>query len=366
MNTKKIVSISDADEQMRQLYETAFPEAEQIPWEELLRLTAEMPLDFTAYYDDDGAFVGFTIVYPHEPFTWFWYFAVRPELRGKGKGQAILTSLIEKYKDKRCILDMESPRQACDNMEQRKRRHAFYLRNGFCDTDVYRSFEGIEYTIMMLGDGKFSMNDYENIINNLHRFWSRRQNNASPLAIRNATKDEAPAIARLIMMAMTDECCLYFCGEGHGLDDFHEMMTELVEQENSQYSYRNTLVAMSDGNVAGIAVSYDGGKLHMLRQAFVDAAKLRLGKDHSGMDDETQAGELYLDSLAVHPDYRRKGIARSLLMATKDKANQMNLPCVGLLVDKGNPEGEALYRSVGFRNLNDSQWGGHAMRHLIL
>ena len=142
------------------------------------------------------------------------------------------------------------------------------------------------------------------------------------------------------------------------------MMTMLVEREDSQYSYRNTLVAMDGDRLVGIAVSYDGGRLHELRQAFVEAAKVCIGKDHSGMDDETQAGELYLDSLAVLPDYRRQGIARRLLKATKEKADRMGLPCVGLLVDKGNPAGEALYASVGFRYANDSSWGGHPMKHL--
>ena len=84
------------------------------------------------------------------------------------------------------------------------------------------------------------------------------------------------------------------------------------------------------------------------------------------MDDETQAGELYLDSLAVLPEYRRRGIARRLIQATKGRAEGMGLPLVGLLVDKGNPDGEALYTSVGFRYANDSQWGGHPMKHLVL
>ena len=82
------------------------------------------------------------------------------------------------------------------------------------------------------------------------------------------------------------------------------------------------------------------------------------------MDDETQAGELYLDSLAVLPEYRRQGIALRLLLATREKAEKLGLPCVGLLVDKGNPAGEALYASAGFRYANDSQWGGHSMKHL--
>ena len=56
------------------------------------------------------------------------------------------------------------------------------------------------------------------------------------IEIREATKNQAPEIASLIMMAMTDECCLYFCGEGYGLDDFRKMMVSLVEAEVSQYS----------------------------------------------------------------------------------------------------------------------------------
>lgn len=36
------------------------------------------------------------------------------------------------------------------------------------------------------------------------------------------------------------------------------------------------------------------------------------------------------------------GIARQLVLATKEKAERMNLP-LGLLVDKGNPPGAAFY-----------------------
>ena len=186
------------------------------------------------------------------------------------------------------------------------------------------------------------------------------------IEIKTAKKDQSASIARLIMMAMTDDCCLHFCGVGYGLDDFYRMMTSLVEREDSQYSYKNTLVAMDDEKVVGVAVSYDGARLNELRQAFIEAAKEQIGKDHSGMDDETQAGELYLDSLAILSEYRRQGIARKLLRATKEKADQMGLPCLGLLVDKGNPAGESLYASVGFRYVNDSNWGGHPMKHLVL
>ncbi len=143
------------------------------------------------------------------------------------------------------------------------------------------------------------------------------------------------------------------------------MMAMLVHREDAQYSYRNTLVAMDGDQVVGAAVSYDGSRLHELRRAFIEAAKAQIGKDHADMDDETQAGELYLDSLAVLPEYRHQGIAKALLLATKERANQLGLSVVGLLVDKGNPEAEGLYTSVGFRYMNDILWGGHSMKHLV-
>ena len=94
MTVKQITS-DTADEKIKLLYETAFPEDERIPWDDLMRLVDEMPLDFTAYYDEDN-FIGFTIVYPRKSFNWYWYFAVCEELRGKGYGQQILTQLREK------------------------------------------------------------------------------------------------------------------------------------------------------------------------------------------------------------------------------------------------------------------------------
>ena len=169
--TERRISSTNANEALRRLYETAFPEEEQIPWRDRMRLVDVMPLDFTAYYDDERL-MGFTIVYPRRSFNWFWYFAVPEQMRGRGVGQIILSQLIEKYKDSTNILDMESPEQMCENQSVRRRRHDFYLHNGFRDTGVGRSFKGIDYTIMIMGDGTFTMKDYDDIIAELRSFWN--------------------------------------------------------------------------------------------------------------------------------------------------------------------------------------------------
>ena len=84
MKQRTITRDSINDVELKQLYQTAFPENEKIPWNDLMRLVEEMHLDFTAYYDEE-ALIGFTIVYSRPSFSWFWYFAVKEELRGRGQ-----------------------------------------------------------------------------------------------------------------------------------------------------------------------------------------------------------------------------------------------------------------------------------------
>ena len=58
MTTKQITP-SNADKQIKHLYQSAFPVEEQIPWDDLMRLVEQMHLDFTAYYEEENL-LGFT------------------------------------------------------------------------------------------------------------------------------------------------------------------------------------------------------------------------------------------------------------------------------------------------------------------
>lgn len=188
------------------------------------------------------------------------------------------------------------------------------------------------------------------------------------IQIENARKEDAPIIAPMIMEAMNLECCQWFAGPNHTLEEFEQLMTRLVAMEESQYSYRNTLVAIDHGaeagrTVAGVCVSYDGALLRPLRRAFIKEALETFGIDYSDMGDETAAGELYIDTVCVRADYRGHGIAGQLLMATVEKGRGMGLP-TGLLVDDGNPKAERLYRRLGFEVVGHDCWGGHKMHRM--
>ena len=160
------------DGALRELYETAFPVGEQIPYDELIHLLDVMDIDYTAYYEGE-MLVGLTIVLQLKRYNWGWYFAVREELRGKGYGQSILTAVLNKYSNGRpFIMDIESPLQAdAPNPEQRKRRHAFYLRNGMKDTGAYRTYNNITFTILTNSDEPFTSQDYDDIVAALRAAW---------------------------------------------------------------------------------------------------------------------------------------------------------------------------------------------------
>lgn len=172
MRSVEIHSGNAANEELRRLYETAFPAGEQIPYDDLIHLLDVMDIDYTAYYEGE-TLVGLTMVLCLPRYHWGWYFAVSEELRGQGYGQGILSAVLDHYRGKRpFVIDIESPLQAdAPNPEQRKRRHAFYLRNGLKDTGVCRSYNGITFTILTNSDEPFTIKDYDDIVAALRAAW---------------------------------------------------------------------------------------------------------------------------------------------------------------------------------------------------
>lgn len=190
------------------------------------------------------------------------------------------------------------------------------------------------------------------------------------MQILPATKEHAHLIGKAVTMAIGDEITRELAGEYHSTDDVEKLFTALAGRDDTQYSYRNTLVAQTaDGEVAGLAVSYDGAGLITMRRIFFSEAAARIGLTINGnIDDiepETSPDEYYLDTLAVFPGYRGQGIARQLIRATKLRADAIGKP-LGLLVDKTNANARRLYDSVGFVKRDERPFAGEIMDHLIL
>jgi ribosomal-protein-alanine N-acetyltransferase len=63
------------------------------------------------------------------------------------------------------------------------------------------------------------------------------------------------------------------------------------------------------------------------------------------------AGEVHINNLAVHPEYRRRGVAERLLEAILEQAERAGAGLALLEVRPSNEAALALYRKFGFRRL---------------
>lgn len=173
------------------------------------------------------------------------------------------------------------------------------------------------------------------------------------IVVREARVEDAELIAEVVCMAV-------------GYDKSHRLypvFLALAKREHTQYSYRNTLVAEVGGVTVGAIVGYDGAQLAVLREPTYKLIKEQLGEAIK-IEDETEAGEYYLDSLGVLPMYRGMGLGRELIEAAAKRAFAIGHERVGLIVDYANPDAERLYLSLGFRRVGTRLFLGHEMWHM--
>jgi ribosomal protein S18 acetylase RimI-like enzyme len=180
--------------------------------------------------------------------------------------------------------------------------------------------------------------------------------------IRPAKKTEATQIAELINLAML-EITYQFIGE-ENRDKANAFLAHFVAQENNQYSYQNIFVATEEnGSIIGQISIYDGAKLHALRQPILDKIKADRGVEYWA-EDETQAGEFYIDTFAVSPIAQGKGVGKQLLQYAIEEIAHKQRQILGLLVDKDNPNAKRLYERIGFKVVNDIHIFGKDMEHM--
>ena len=182
----------------------------------------------------------------------------------------------------------------------------------------------------------------------------------SSIIIRSAKKEEASHIAELFLLAWPVDEILESTGLTY--EQLHESITMVAASEETIYSYENTLVAEIDSKVAGAMCAYDGADYQRLKQPIVDV----LGPDCGFAKlKETEAGEFYLDSVGVLPEYRGRGLASRLFEAQCERAASLGHRVAGLIVDVDKPQAEALYARLGFVYLDDKDFFGHMMKHMI-
>ncbi|MCQ2076209.1 MAG: GNAT family N-acetyltransferase [Bacteroidaceae bacterium] len=177
------------------------------------------------------------------------------------------------------------------------------------------------------------------------------------ITFRKATIKDALFIARGFHMAM-----LYKDASEEQISNFAR---SICIREDVLYSWRNTIIAETNNRCAGMLTAYDGRYYHDMRIRTMSLIKQHLGIEFPGMEDEAVAGEYYLDSLAVMPEYRNRGIGRKLLRKGIENGKALCLN-VTLAVDPINERAKKLYRSLGFSPSGTLFIFGHDYEKLII
>ena len=148
-------------EDIKQLYMDAFPFEERIPFYIMVSVGNDRGVEFLSIYDDD-TWLGFIHTLVGEKLSYIFYFAIDGSLRQSGYGSKI----IREYKKMhpKLSLAIEPIEEGSDNIRQRKKRLAFYEKNGFETLDTRVMEMGVEFELMGAKGMEIKESDYKSLV----------------------------------------------------------------------------------------------------------------------------------------------------------------------------------------------------------
>lgn len=181
------------------------------------------------------------------------------------------------------------------------------------------------------------------------------------IQIRKAQPQDIDSIAELMFLAM-EEIVYFFLGTDNKEEGISFLQQHIAAHGN-QYSLENIIVAEENQVILGQICIYEGRLLQTLRKPILDYLATTYGKEVL-LEQETQSGETYIDTIAVADTARGRGIGNMLLLYAIDLFVNQRGEVLGLLVDKENPNAKRLYLKVGFQIKETKTIFGKEMDHL--
>lgn len=89
--------------------------------------------EFTGFYEEDQP-RGLVYLAHNRRLVFVMFLAVEQSLRSRGYGSAMLAAVREKFPRQKLLVSIEPCHDGAPDLALRKRRKAFYLRNGYQET----------------------------------------------------------------------------------------------------------------------------------------------------------------------------------------------------------------------------------------
>ena len=179
-------------EDIKQLYMDAFPFEERIPFYIMVSVGNDRGVEFLSIYDDD-TWLGFIHTLVGEKLSYIFYFAIDGSLRQSGYGSKI----IREYKKihPKLSLAIEPIEEDSDNIKQRKKRLAFYEKNGFETLDTRVVEMGVEFELMGAKGMEIKENDYKSLVK---KFFDSFDKDKRVLSVREMRDADAYTIKNFV------------------------------------------------------------------------------------------------------------------------------------------------------------------------
>ena len=141
-------------------YHQAFPEHEKKPLQVMEQLAADGMMEMLALVDEDEfAGLAINLIDEEQNRALLDYYAIAPEKRNGGYGSKGLEVLLERFKNYKYIFEIETQNEKAENAEERKRRKAFYLRNGLKETGLFVNVYDTDFELLT-PDGELTFWEY--------------------------------------------------------------------------------------------------------------------------------------------------------------------------------------------------------------
>ncbi|MCR5078421.1 MAG: GNAT family N-acetyltransferase [Bacilli bacterium] len=134
----------------KSLFLHAFPPQERPPFEALFSWKDKGLTEFLNIYDGQ-TFLGFVHLVHYKDLLYLFFFALNEENRNKGYGSKILRELRDRYEGNRLYLLAEEVNPKYEDNANRKRREAFYTRNGLINSRALIVEYGVPYELYYAG-----------------------------------------------------------------------------------------------------------------------------------------------------------------------------------------------------------------------
>jgi ribosomal protein S18 acetylase RimI-like enzyme len=183
------------------------------------------------------------------------------------------------------------------------------------------------------------------------------------MEIRSARSDDAPAIARHIVMA-EKEMVQFFTGSQDPEAAKPILESWVLSPTPCRYSTEFCMLAEVTDQPVGSAISFPADLQPELDVVLLDAL-CRRGHSLPRLSFEGEPGTYYLSTMGVDPACRGQGIGTALMAAAEERGRQLGFSRASLLVSKDKERAQALYERQGYVVIADVSIGGVAYRRMM-